>query len=76
MALALATCFVLQSEPKLLNQKPLSKYLLHAWHHASLWEPKKYNPFLSRCFQFMGVPVYSVSGWRFGCGMWEEQWLK
>ena len=45
MAPALAECFVLQSEPKLLIWKALSKHLLHACHPASLGEPMKYKPF-------------------------------
>lgn len=38
VAPAVAEYFVLQSEPKLLNQKALTEHLLHAWHCVSLWE--------------------------------------
>lgn len=55
MAPALAECFVLQSEPKLLIRKALSKHLLHACHHASLGEPKKISHSLPDS-QFMGGP--------------------
>ena len=60
---AVAECFVFQFEPKLLNQKALTEYLLYAWHCVSLWDRKKYKPLLSRYLLLMRV---SVCRWWFG----------